>query len=271
MKIYKNLQIVIIFSILINLTFLYILFSPSNNSETHFYEFNVTNRTLGFGHIYAINLANRQDRRHRMEAIASSHNLDFEFFTAISKDDYETLNQYKSDLDPSHKACYVSHYILWELIAHNRYMSALILEDDVDFEMDIVSIMSKVYRVLPADWEMLYIGHCSSEGSIFFKIRQWFDNSLFQLLKSDTPACAHAYAISYSGALKLLKEIVDIKEPVDVEIVYKVRSGDIISYSIEPSAIVQWKSLDNPSDVSPGTMGSQWPLKNSTLRFLGLI
>jgi len=206
-----------------------------------------------------------------METIASFHSLDFDFFTAISKDDNKTLNEYKtSGLGLSHKACYVSHYKVWELIAHHRYESALILEDDVDFEMNISSIMSKVHSDVPADWEMLYLGHCTDEGNIFFKLHNWLDKSLIRLFKSKEPGCTHAYAVSSLGVSKLLRELINIKLPIDVELVRKIQAGKITSYSVQPSVIVQRKNFGDQSDVSPGTMGKMWPLNNSTLHFLGL-
>src|SRR5436305_2043968 len=125
----KNLKKLLSFGLLtIILISLYVTLLPPS---LLFYEINPTS-TLGFSHIYVINLAYRTDRRHRMEAIARFHGLDFDFFTAISKDDNKTLNEYKASVGPSHKACYVSHYKVWELIAHNRYENTLILEDDVD-------------------------------------------------------------------------------------------------------------------------------------------
>src|ERR1044072_8520191 len=132
----KNLKKLLSFGLLtIILISLYVTILP----PSLFYEINPMNSTLGFSHIYVINLAYRTDRRQRMEAIARFHSLDFDFFTAISKDDDKTLNEYKtSGVGPSHKACYVSHYKVWELIAHRRYENTLILEDDVDFEMDIL-------------------------------------------------------------------------------------------------------------------------------------
>ncbi|CAI2185943.1 17959_t:CDS:1 [Funneliformis geosporum] len=204
-----------------------------------------------------------------MEAIANALSLDFDFFTAISYDN-ETLNEYKSDLSPSHKACYVSHYKVWELIAHQKYESALILEDDVDFEMNISSIVFKVHRDLPVNWEMVYLGHCSNEGDYFFKFHHWFNKSLYKLFKSNVPVCTHAYAVSSLGVSKILKELIDPKDPIDWALINKIQAGKIISYSLQPSAIVQWKSSVNPSDVSPGAMDAPWALENSTMNFLGL-
>jgi hypothetical protein len=200
----KNFKKLLFFGLLtIILISLYVTILPQP-----FYEINPTNSTLGFSHIYVINLAYRTDRRHRMETIASFHSLDFDFFTAISKDDNKTLNEYKTiGVGPSHKACYVSHYKVWELIAHHRYESALILEDDVDFEMNISPIMSKVHRDVPADWEMLYLGHCSDEGdgNIFFKLLNWLNKSLIRLFKSKSASLYTCLCHFIFGCLQAIK------------------------------------------------------------------
>ncbi|CAG8784408.1 5210_t:CDS:1, partial [Acaulospora morrowiae] len=154
---------------------------------------------------------------------------------------------------------------VYESIVRNGYNSSLILEDDVDVEMSISSIMTDVHRILPTDWEMLYIGHCSWEkGGKFIG-----DAGSFQLYESTAPACTHAYAVSLSGAKKLLNELLNPSLPVDLEIINRIKQGNIRSYSLEPSAIVQWKSKDNPSDVSPGAEQWTYPLKKSTLHYLG--
>ncbi|CAG8535106.1 12580_t:CDS:1 [Acaulospora morrowiae] len=200
-----------------------------------------------------------------MEAIENALGLDFDFFPAINNNDSETLNKYQADLATRHKACYVSHYRVYESIVRNGYNSALILEDDTDFEISISSIISDIHRILPNDWEMLYIGHCSWEkGGPLIGYA-----SDFKLFKSTAPACTHAYAVTLSGAKKLLKELVNLKLPIDLELGEKIKSGNITSYSLDPPAIVQWKSKDNPSDVSPGAEMLTTRLKNSTLHSLG--
>lgn len=222
---------------------------------------------LGFDNIYVINLEFRTDRRERMEAIANFHGLDFEFFPAVSHDDYGILNEYPSPLFPRHKACYVSHYRVYESIVIHGYRSSLILEDDVDIELDIERILTnEVYPYLPEDWELLYIGNCDTGPTLN-------DSSTterkYNLHASKLSTCTHAYALSLSGAQKLLTHLVNIDLPIDLYLMDIIEAGNITSYTLEPSAIVQWKSDDNPSDVSPGHFQWTTPLRNSTLHSCG--
>ncbi|RHZ35632.1 glycosyltransferase family 25 protein [endosymbiont GvMRE of Glomus versiforme] len=226
----------------------------------------VSKNTLDFDHIYVINLPSRKDRREMMESLSKYLKLDFDFVDAVPKEDFETLNEYLSDLEPQYKACYISHYRLYGDILKRGYRSSLILEDDVDIELNITDIMNTYIPYLPKDWELFYIGQC---GQKEHKNPLNNQTSPFKVYKSESPFCTHAYAVSFLGAQNLLNLLINIKSPIDLELVHYIKKGKISSFTLEPSAIVQWKSKDNPSDISPEQNQWTYPLKNSTLHFLG--
>ncbi|CAG8438568.1 8227_t:CDS:2 [Scutellospora calospora] len=134
------------------------------------------------------------------------------------------------------KSCYISHYLIYKLMIDKSYNSVLILEDDVDFELNVTAIMTDIYRDLPASWELslLYVGHC------FEYVGKQVGKSSFvhRLYKSNMYA-THAYAVSYSGANKL----VDLLDPVtphgtvNYSLRVVVRKGSISSYSVHPQPI----------------------------------
>ncbi|CAG8503153.1 5056_t:CDS:2, partial [Diversispora eburnea] len=223
----------------------------------------------GFDHIYCINLPSRSDRREKIGLIAEYHNLDIEFVEAINKDDAKTLKHYLSDLAPPHKACYASHYKTYELVVSNNYESALILEDDVDFEVNIKDFLNETRLFLPNDWEMFYLGNCAWDTSDIIYYNGADYGSDLILSKSLRPACSHAYAVSLRGAKKLLEILVNVSEPVDVALIDLMLADKIFSLSLFPSIINQWKSKDDPSDISPGSQDEPHNLKNSTLELFG--
>ncbi|CAG8811223.1 24552_t:CDS:1 [Gigaspora margarita] len=204
-----------------------------------------------------------------MDKQISYFNLDVEYFEAVSKDD-KILNKFtnaNSKMTAGQRACYVSHYLIYQSIIEKGFNNALILEDDVDFDTNITDIMADIYQNLPEPWDTLHVGHCyemigQPVGS------SSFPNKLYQSVK---PQCAHAYAVSNSGAHKLLKLIDPIKPiiPVDYKISLIIRSKNIISYSIHPQPIIQWKE-GNPSNVAQ-TSNYPFSLTNSTMNLLGLI
>ncbi|KAF0560345.1 glycosyltransferase family 25 protein [Gigaspora margarita] len=203
-----------------------------------------------------------------MEALGNYLHLDLDIIKAINKYDYATLSRLnKSDLGDGVKACYLSHYSIFELIVKNGYENALIFEDDVDIELNITDIMIEVHKNLPNDWDLLYLGHCADFHSQYVKTNL----TGYELHKSGHPQCSHAYAVSVKGAKKLLKQL-DVNNPkdhIDMDILDLILNKEIISYSIFPPIVVQFKGVNDQSDVSPGSVGETYPLMKSTLLFLG--
>ncbi|CAG8843860.1 20983_t:CDS:1, partial [Racocetra persica] len=165
-------------------------------------QFKPLNCTLGFDNIYVLSLEKRADRRALMNELAEFHGLCFDYVKAVEADDMEVnrLNQSWNLYDlPGIKACYLSHYHIYESIIKNGYSKSFILEDDVDMEIDLFGIMSNIHLVLPNDWEILYLGHC----------HEWVDDTKILVSGLSTthklhtavhPQCTHAYAITASAA-----------------------------------------------------------------------
>ena len=57
-------------------------------------------------------------------------------------------------------ACWYSHTSMWQKMLSRGQKSALFLEDDVDIEWDIGRLWPNALRVLPEDWDMVFLGHC---------------------------------------------------------------------------------------------------------------
>lgn len=55
---------------------------------------------------------------------------------------------------------YWGHTRAIKMMLQNGDKSALILEDDVDFEWDLERMWGRVERKLPRDWESVHLGHC---------------------------------------------------------------------------------------------------------------
>ncbi|KAF0470702.1 procollagen galactosyltransferase 2-like [Gigaspora margarita] len=226
---------------------------------------NPLNDTLGFDHVFVINLSYRLDRREDMQEIADFLGLDFDFFPAVSRFDRKLLNKYNlTGLSNAQKACYLSHYLIYKEIIKNGYKNALILEDDIDIEFEISRIVSDLSRALPDDWDIFYIAHYNYEkGKILA------ESGKFRLIESTHPINTHGYAVSARGARKLIKDL-DFANPIDIELTMRVHSGFVRSYSIDRTTMIQWKTYDNPSDIpDSGPPFERQELLNSTRRILG--
>ncbi|CAG8738500.1 6665_t:CDS:1, partial [Dentiscutata heterogama] len=167
--------------------------------------------------------------------------------TGVNKYDNRELKIFeKSSLRLGVKACYLSHYRLYESIVKRGYESALILEDDVDMELNITDIMTKAHQNLPNDWDLLFIGHCHSSNT------EYAANLIaHELRKYGHLQCTHAYAVSAKGAKKLLEklQINDLQQPIDMEIRYLMEAGELNVYSIHPSIVIQIKGDHDLSDT----------------------
>ncbi|RIB08462.1 hypothetical protein C2G38_348456 [Gigaspora rosea] len=193
------------------------------------------NCTLGFDHIFLINLEYRIDRRRRTEALEKHLGLQFDYHKAVNKYDNIAISRVK--------------------------------EDDIDMELNIINILTDIYSHLPNDWDVFYVGHCG-ESWIEMTVANIND---FELRKTSNPLCTHGYAVSASGARKLVKKL-KIDNPtvgIDFELLELIHSGNIISYSINPPIIIQFKTFNDLSDISPGQFAMRLPLFNSTLLHLG--
>ncbi|CAG8620770.1 22419_t:CDS:1 [Cetraspora pellucida] len=242
------------------------LFDNFEDSTLH-KEFRSSNRTLSFDHIYVIHLDHRTDRLEKLNELSSYLGLDLDYFTAVSRYNERFLRKFGTgNMNPSQKACYLSHHLIYRQIIDKGYKSALILEDDVDFELNITAIMADIHHELPLFWDVLYVGHCNERKG------ELVGNSSYahKLYKSMRPACMHAYAVSYFGVRKLV-EMLDPVVPItaiDNSLPDLISNKKVTSYSVHPQAIAQWKAADNPSDI-PTSWSTHHSLLNSTLHFLG--
>ncbi|CAG8502212.1 15038_t:CDS:2, partial [Cetraspora pellucida] len=223
------------------------LFSTAHNQPPELNKYKSLNNTLGFEHIFVINLSYRIDRREMMQELANFLGLDFDFFPAVSRYDKQLLNKYNLDgISSAQKSCFLSHYFLYKEVIKDGYKNALIMEDDVDIEYEISRIVSDLSRALPDDWDIFYIAHYNyEEGEVLA------ESGEFRLIKSTNPINTHGYAISDRGARKLLKDL-DVHRPaqqIDIELTNRVHYGFLKSYSIDRTTMIQWKTNDNPSDI----------------------
>ncbi|CAG8748438.1 9011_t:CDS:1, partial [Racocetra fulgida] len=132
----------------------------------------------------------------------------------------------------------------------------------------ITSIMVDIHRILPADWDIIYLGHCNnSEGQSGEPLPGSDNNSSdYKLFKSEKPYCTFAYAVSYAGALKLLEKLGNSTKsshkPLDVELVNIIQSKEINSYTLVPPIIIKSEKSHSDKEISYIHI-----LKNSTREY----
>ncbi|GAA5872040.1 hypothetical protein JCM3774_006589 [Rhodotorula dairenensis] len=90
-------------------------------------------------------------------------------------------------------------------VLENADRTALILEDDVDIEWDLESFWTQIERRLPPndDWDVTFLGHCW--GGEFQQPQ--YRHPLVH--RSTGPMCLHGYALTATGAHRLLAALLD--------------------------------------------------------------
>jgi len=188
-------------------------------------------------------------------------------------------------LTESRVACWFGHLNLIHKIANSLKDGefAIILEDDIDMEQDSDEQMKRLWPYLPANWDMVFLGtrfrcpldinlltsqkystgHCCSDESRGQRISpgppelssdDTIQSSHSQLHASSGPQCTHAYALSRTGARRLLLHLryppFAFSRAIDQAVAWLIETNRIKSYSVVPALIVQ-RRISN-SDVTEG-------------------
>lgn len=121
-----------------------------------------------FDHYYCINLESRKDRKKECEEIFSSLKIPVTFFNAI---DGNMIKNVSTKISIGNIGCCMSHYKLWEEIKNKNYENVLIMEDDIEFSDNAVSLFESFYTEVPSDWQLLYFGgnHCKEKLNFISK------------------------------------------------------------------------------------------------------
>ncbi|ORX74428.1 hypothetical protein DL89DRAFT_289991 [Linderina pennispora] len=158
-------------------------------------------------HIYCLNVQNRLGRHARMRALLEYMHLDGELFTGRQ----------------------ISHLDVWRNIINNNFRHALVIEDDVDFEVDFVERIAKAMAAVQRKkWDILYVGHCSMDEGQGKPRGQ-------DVFKATKPFCTSGYIVSRSGAQKLFAYFVRNLSAATLDL--------LNAYSLFPPAVFQRRDL----------------------------
>jgi GR25 family glycosyltransferase involved in LPS biosynthesis len=129
--------------------------------------------------------------------------------------------------------CWASHWLAWGEMLKQNLDIAIVLEDDVYIDENIMSVLSVMIENLPEGWDFFSISIPPGEENRY-SLNNYIDNeyvcSLYQAWNTG------GYLISRSGALKVMKDINKngISVPVDWYIFDSGR-GKINTYNPMPT------------------------------------
>lgn len=138
-----------------------------------------------------------------------------------------SIRQYFKEMNGGEIACALSHRMIYQAMIDHNWQRVLVLEDDVIPDWDNLPQLQHCLQELPPDWELFYLGYLKNEKITFGAQlkNQWYKilgrlgfskmpNSMIghilpknystSLMKAGFHDCTHAYAVSLSGAKKLV-------------------------------------------------------------------
>ena len=240
-----------------------------------------------FDHVYVITLPRAADRHHHIAAELKG--LRYQLFWGKDKKDFTAaaLQQegvYNEKLAQKHHrygkgmpegmiGCAWSHRLVYEDLIANGYKNALVLEDDVVVEKQLISLLPQMLAELPADWELLYFGFAGNEAAprraalkkVFYHllrlvglfnyshatIRNLYPKRVSEhLATAGYHDCTHAYGLTLAAAQKLVRVQQPISYVADNLLAHAVTGGLVKGYITLPKIINQQYQVSNTPTYS---------------------
>lgn len=220
-----------------------------------------------FDKVFVLTVPRFKDRHEKVKQRLQG--ISFEFFYGTDKNDLDenaigrdysynkrnslAIRQFFPPLNKGEIACSLSHRNIYQDMVDNGWKSVLIFEDDVVPDTNTLPSLADCLKELPADWELFYLGYLKNEkATIGRKLKQkWYKimgfwglshlpaNMINRMLpKPFSPSiqkagfhdCTHAYALSLSGAKKLINSQTPIVHRADNLLSALVMKGELKAF-----------------------------------------
>lgn len=131
----------------------------------------------------------------------------------------------------------LSHYMLWGALTLCEGDAFRILEDDSKWEPNWKERYGAAMRVMPEDWDMIFLGSCCAEDKPKAKVNG-------EVWEVKYPMCMHSYMVRKKALPKLLECMEKVDGPLDISL---FRVMDILRvYTILPRLSDQFNTLIPP-------------------------
>ncbi|PKY03435.1 hypothetical protein P168DRAFT_271585 [Aspergillus campestris IBT 28561] len=208
----------------------------------------IRNETLGVEKIFAINLPTRPDKRDSIILRSSLSGFHVDWIDGVKPDQISPLSypyNWNHDHAPSEYAARRAHVDAMQQIVDKGIGSAIIMEDDLDWDVTIKTQLQNLAIALRAlqgtgldvsrspygdDWDIIWLGHCGIQchtNDPFFLtpgdptilpphhfLPYWRDPPPFSrpddtrlTCAASDGVCSVVYAVSYRGAQKILSAL----------------------------------------------------------------
>ena len=136
---------------------------------------------------------------------------------------------------PGEVGCYASHLICCETIVERALPYAIVVEDDVELDAALVSVVEHAIERMPRDWDILRL--CSTTDAPVITVSEL--NETYRLVRYfKIPKKTGGQVWSLAGAKKMLKGgVAPRTRPIDVDLHYRGSFG-LQTFGIYPPPIV---------------------------------
>ena len=200
--------------------------------------------------VFIINLKKDIEKKEYMQELCQKYNLQIEFMEAVDGralseeaiaevySSKRTIDVFGRELSRGEIGCALSHKTIYEKILHDNIEIALVLEDDINFNEDIITLLN-LKNTFPQNWELILLGHhtdysreVDTVASIWNQMQLTANYTLAR--PSEKGYGTYGYLITKNGAIKLLGNLDIIEKPIDH---YTGDSQYINLYIINPTPI----------------------------------
>jgi GR25 family glycosyltransferase involved in LPS biosynthesis len=178
------------------------------------------------------------------------NNIDNRIIDSIGLEDIKNKNyKFGLSLTMGGIGCAISHYEIIKNISedkdnNNKY---IILEDDINFQKNLISNIQKVLKSAPNNWDIIYIGY----GPISDDYKNKKIN--YNFYKTNRVHGTFGYILNKKGAKKILN-LFPIKYQIDTALYLASRNNKINSYIYKPQLIFHYDYSSTNIQVNPNTL-----------------
>ena len=227
-----------------------------------------------FPPVYVISLARAQERRDSIRARLDKLGAKYEVVDAVDgfaldPAEYEhRLRQDKYrrkfgvDMVPGQIGCYLSHYNLWRRIVDEKIPSALILEDDSDWDDDLETVAEEIDNL---DWRWAVVLLSGRKDNAQGRVLATVGDNRRLLLSDRREKTTAGYMVSQWGAALLLEYCREITAPIDISFAEWWRSQIpfyVVSpppvWQIESESTIQYKKHKKRAPMHDRIIASLW-------------
>jgi GR25 family glycosyltransferase involved in LPS biosynthesis len=136
--------------------------------------------------------------------------------------------RYGEKFQPGEVGCIMSHINAIKLAKENEWEYVIIFEDDITIAEDFNKRVKILFKLLPLDWEHIYLSGTP-------KFNEYFFNKFPQVISSPWTDCLHTYMVKNTAYNKIIDKLEKMETTADDMILDLIfRKKTLKSYSYFP-------------------------------------